>query len=193
MGASGDPGPVIQHLEHAYAQPHRVYHTLAHIRSCLAQFDSGRHLAEEPGEVELAIWFHDVVYDPRAGDNESRSADDAARILGQAGITHQAMTRIRGLILATRHDSEPAALDSRLMVDVDLSIFGGSQAVFDRYEAQIRQEYVWVPETEFRRKRARLLESFLSRRAIFQTDFFNARYEAQARANLARSIRQLLS
>lgn len=193
LGAVGEPQPVVDLLIRAYSEPHRAYHTLDHIRSCLTEFDAGRHLAGRPDEVELAIWFHDVVYDTYSTDNEARSADYAEQVLRESGLGRTALTRIHDLILATRHANEPAGVDGRLLVDVDLSIFGRAAAEFDRYERQIRQEYHRVGHARYCRARAEILESFLGRQAIFYTEFFRARYERQARLNLARSIARLRS
>src|SRR5277367_1429353 len=67
----------------------RRYHTLGHLEACLKEFDAVRGLATHPGEVELALWFHDVVYSTRRSDNESRSADLAEEIMagGEAAPT----------------------------------------------------------------------------------------------------------
>jgi len=62
-----------------YSEPHRHYHNAQHITDCLKEFDSVRDAAQEPLAVELAIWFHDAIYNPRAGDNEERSAELAAQ------------------------------------------------------------------------------------------------------------------
>ncbi len=72
--ATGDPQSIYRELASLYSQPHRYYHNLHHIAECLAEFDSVRHLASQPVAVELAIWFHDAIYDTRAQDNEERSA-----------------------------------------------------------------------------------------------------------------------
>lgn len=58
----------------AYSDAARAYHNLNHIADCLALFDEHRHLATNPVSMEFAIWFHDVVYDTHASDNEERSA-----------------------------------------------------------------------------------------------------------------------
>jgi predicted metal-dependent HD superfamily phosphohydrolase len=193
LGAENDPQPVFEHLARAYAEPQRAYHTLEHIRDCLAQFDQASMLAERPVEVETALWLHDVVYNPRAPDNEERSAEWAEKLLRRNGVTGVAVERIRALILATKHQAPAPGGDAALLVDIDLSILGMDVEIFERYEQKIGQEYSFVPEQAFREGRIRILESFLKREFIYQTSFFRERYEAQARENLLRSIEILHS
>src|SRR5262245_82205 len=69
-----------------YAQPPRAYHNLGHIAHCLEEFDRARRLARNPLAVEGAIWFHDAIYDSRAADNESRSAEWATALLHAAAV-----------------------------------------------------------------------------------------------------------
>src|ERR1051325_7755552 len=83
IGVPKDPGRSFDELAARYNEPHRAYHTLAHIADCLDQFEAAKHLAEEPLAVELAIWFHDAVYDSRASANEERSVDLAAKVGGE--------------------------------------------------------------------------------------------------------------
>jgi len=191
LGAQGDGLSVLTRLEAAYVEPARVYHTADHIRDCLAQFDLCPQIATRPDEVEAAIWYHDAVYQPGASDNEDSSARLAKISLTDAGAPLEIAHRIADLVLATQHLSIPGEPDADLLCDVDLSILGRTAGVFDRFERRIRQEYAWVPEPAYRTGRTRILEGFLERRSIFQTDFFRDRYEAPARANLARILKEL--
>src|SRR5215207_157618 len=69
-------GPaVFDELVARYSEPHRKYHTLQHLAECLAHFEAVRDLAEQPAEVEMALWFHDAIYDTQRHDNEEKSAD----------------------------------------------------------------------------------------------------------------------
>jgi predicted metal-dependent HD superfamily phosphohydrolase len=174
-----------------YSEPHRYYHNNRHIADCLAEFDVARPAAQEPETVELAIWFHDVVYDPHAADNEERSAELARQFIREVKPARVPEESVVQLVLATKHHDISLHRDAALMVDIDLSIFG--QARFWEYEKQIRNEYEWVPENIFRTKRAEILQRFLARPKIFTTELFFAKYEAPARANLAESIRRLRS
>lgn len=191
LGAHGDGLSIFSALQVAYAEPARAYHTAEHIRDCLAQFDVSRHSAQRPDEVEAAIWFHDAVYLPGASDNEDRSARLVLTTLAKAGPPVEVADRIAGLVLSTQHLAIPAEPDARLLCDIDLSILGRTPEVFDEFERRIRLEYGWVPEPVYRDARVEILDGFLRRPSIYQTDYFRDHYEGRARANLARILKAL--
>jgi predicted metal-dependent HD superfamily phosphohydrolase len=72
--APGQAEAVYARLVQLYCEPHRHYHTLAHIRHCLREFDQAASLMDHPDAVAMALWFHDAIYVPGAMDNERRSA-----------------------------------------------------------------------------------------------------------------------
>jgi predicted metal-dependent HD superfamily phosphohydrolase len=191
LGAQGDGVAIFSALEDAYAEPPRAYHTAEHIRDCLVQFDLSHHTAQRADEVEAAIWFHDAVYRPEAPDNEERSARFARLALADFGASVAVADAVAGLVLATQHLAIPSEPDAALLCDIDLSILGRTPKAFDEFEQRIRREYAWVPEPLYRRARTEILEGLLARRSIFRTDFFRDRYEAPARANLARILKEL--
>lgn len=174
-----------------YAEPHRAYHAQQHLAECLALFDQVRHLAERPGEIEIALWFHDAIYDVHRHDNEVRSADWARDALLDAGAAVDAADRVEALVLATRHSAAPATVDEQLLVDIDLAILGAAPARFAEYEAQIRVEYAHVPVPLFNEKRGAILAGFLARPLLYGTPALGARFEAAARANLQAAIASL--
>jgi predicted metal-dependent HD superfamily phosphohydrolase len=174
-----------------YSEPHRKYHTMQHLHECFEKLQELRSLAQQPHEIELALWFHDAIYDVKRHDNEEKSARWAQSAIVGAGLPAPVGERIYKLVMATRHNAVPEAMDEQILVDVDLSILGAKPDRFDEYERQVREEYSWVPGPLFRRERRKVLEEFLKRRTIFQSKEFIAAYEAQARANLRRSIEKL--
>jgi predicted metal-dependent HD superfamily phosphohydrolase len=182
------PSGVLEQLLARYSEAHRAYHTVQHLEECLELLDRVSHLASHLGEVQVALWFHDAIYDPRRTDNEERSADACVEVLVAAGVSPETRQRVRELVLATKHDREPESADARLTVDVDLAILGAAPDRFDEYEAQVRREYAWVPELAFRHARAKILRQFLARPSIYATDFFRERLEERARLNLTRSL-----
>jgi predicted metal-dependent HD superfamily phosphohydrolase len=187
----GDGAPWFEILDTHYAEAHRYYHTARHISECLAEFDGASHLATQPLAVELALWFHDAIYDTHAADNEEQSALLAQRCLENAGADTTLESAVRDLVLVTKAHEGSAHPDAPLLVDIDLSILGTSPERFFEYEDQIRQEYGWVPEDIFRKKRAEILERFLERDVIYRTGRFYETHEKQARANLRASLERL--
>lgn len=182
---------MFERITNAYAEPHRRYHTAAHIDACLSEFDSVRSLARSGSEVEAALWFHDVIYDTRASNNELKSAEMASQFLASSGVSPPICARVYSHIMATAHKRKPIDDDACLVVDIDLSILGQDEQVYDVFERSVREEYKWVPWFLYRRKRIEILRSFLEREFIYGTERFRQRYEPAARSNLERAIRGL--
>ena len=193
-----------------YREPQRHYHTLQHLSECLGHLEAVLDQVPDPAAIELALWFHDAVYElasPGAASNEQRSAVSneqrsavsnelrsaqwAQQALLAGGAPPALARQVHELIMATRHDALPATPGQCWLVDIDLSILGAVPARFDEYERQVRDEYAFVPEELFRRKRAEVLAGFVARARIYSTPFFHDRLEAPARANLGRSIAAL--
>ncbi len=189
LGVMPPPG-LLDELTRRYAESHRAYHTTVHLRECFAQLADLRGACERPGEVEIALWFHDAIYDTQRYDSEDRSAQWAEHAV-RAVASVAAAARIRDLVLATKHEAVPASPDARVLVDVDLWILGAPVARFDEYEAQVRREYGWVPDDAFREARTTILRGLLDRSSIYSTPSMRERCEAQARANLERSLARL--
>lgn len=191
LGATAPGDAVFHQLLERYSEPHRRYHNTRHLDECLERLAAIRPEAAHPAEIELALWFHDAIYDPRAQDNEQRSADWARTACQETGLASEVVDRVCALVLATRHDVVPQGADALIIADIDLAVLGAAPALFDDYEHQIRQEYSWVPAQFFRRERRRILERFLARPRIFGSEYCFRTLESLARENLQRSIRRL--
>jgi len=172
-----------------YSESHRHYHTLQHLSECLREFDSAKNQVHDPVALELAIWFHDAIYNPRASDNEERSAALAQECLAGARATSDLVSTVSKLVLDTKTHMGSGHPDAALLIDIDLSILGQSEDRFNEYERQIREEYSWVPGIIFKPKRAAILRGFLDRPRLYSTDPFFSNYEQSARANLKRTLR----
>src|SRR5262245_26370559 len=133
LGAKGEAGAVFEDLRKRYAEPHRAYHTLDHILECLAEAQAVRQFAGNADALEMGIWFHDVVYDPHAADNEEQSAELAKRTIAHAGLADGFSSTVCELICATKHNRAPAPGDTTLIVDIDLSILGQPAKRFEQY------------------------------------------------------------
>jgi predicted metal-dependent HD superfamily phosphohydrolase len=193
------PAGLRDELQAAWSEPHRHYHDQRHLRECLALWTRWRHLCQRPGEVAIALWFHDAIYDPHSKHNELNSAAWAARCLVRAGADTDTAQRVHDLVMATQHgftqDTDPAALrsslDAQLLIDIDLSILGSPPERFERYDQDVRKEYAWVPGLRYQQARAQVLQSFLDRPQIFHAEPAVALLEAQARINLTAALSRL--
>ena len=117
IGARGDGRPWYDRLTTAYAEAHRHYHNQRHIAECLREFDAARHLVGQAEVVELGIWFHDAVYEPRAGDNEERSAALAKECLDETGVSGLISHTVAGMVMMpwpTSKSTKSGALSERL-------------------------------------------------------------------------------
>jgi predicted metal-dependent HD superfamily phosphohydrolase len=178
---------VERELATRYGEPHRAYHTAAHIAEVLRWFDT---VADDigwndPAAVYLAVLFHDAIYDPLAKDNEARSAVLARELAGAGPRTCE-------LIELTAHhgriDHADVDPDAGLFLDSDTAILGAPADAFDAYDAAIAIEYKAVPEAAYRTGRRAFLEQMLVKPRIFLTDYFHDRLDATARANLRRTL-----
>jgi len=191
LGAPAPGEELYNRLIACWNEEHRRYHTMRHLRECLAQFAPVRGDAQRPAEVELALWFHDAFYDPRRDDNELLSANWARSSVLQAGLPLDVADRVHALVMATRHDAVPEEADAQLLVDVDLSILGATPERFDEFDEQVRAEYAHVPDEAFRQGRRRILSDFLARPRLYSTEYFYAVLERRARDNLQRALARL--
>ncbi len=173
-------------LSTLYTEAHRHYHHLGHIASSLAEFDA---TGSNNSLIEGAIWFHDVIYDPKRGDNESASI---AWFLNATSpwLDPRSATAITRLIEATDFrlpsSDDP---DSRLMVDIDLAILSAGPEAYADYCQAIRQEYAYVSDEAFREGRTKVMAGFLER-PIYRTPWFIER-ERRARENIGLELGRL--
>lgn len=169
----------------------RAYHNCAHLRACLYHLQSTTAPLEDPHAVELALWFHDAIYWPWSHHNEERSAVWAQRFLQQQGLPAQRVATVVQHILDTKHTPGPLTGDALWVVDIDLAILGQEDAVYRQFERNVRKEYFFVRWPRYVAGRSTVLQGFLDRPRIYQTDFFAQRFEAQARINLRHALQAL--
>lgn len=177
-----------------WREPHRRYHTLAHLTAVLDVVDQHADLAARADVVRLAAWFHDAVYDPRAaGDtNERDSAALAESVLTGLGVPTPTVAEVHRLVLLTAgHTVTPGDRDGVLLCDADLAVLAAPPARYERYAAAIRQEYAHVPEPAFRAGRAAVLTGLLALPALFRSPPLASRWEEPARGNVRRELAAL--
>ncbi|MCG8313137.1 MAG: hypothetical protein MI976_07970 [Pseudomonadales bacterium] len=177
-------------LETRYSEQHRHYHTMKHVEACLVHLDAA-DIRESKRTIELALWFHDAIYNPKKKDNELKSAELSSQWLLRLGEPPETIDTVVHYIKLTVHPSQPSTLNEKYLLDIDLSILGSSQQVYADYEAWVREEYSYVPSILYKAGRKKVLKSFLQQDSIYSTDSFKNRFERQARVNLKLAITQL--
>lgn len=172
----------------AYSAPGRHYHDLRHVQDCLTWLAGVAGLSAGDREIlTVAIWLHDVVYDPTRADNEEQSA-----VLAERHVAPELRDEVGRLIRLTRtHDVAPGDRRGALLVSIDLAILAADDVTYDAYARAIRREYAHVPDEAYRAGRAAVLERFVSRPVIYPDPGFAAALDEKARANLARELDEL--
>lgn len=178
---------VYQEVVIHYDQPDRSYHNLSHLIHCLYQFDLVSHLIPHPDAVEMALWFHDLVYVPGEADNEQKSAE-FFRYLASNCCSCEFINKVADLILITSHRTAPADDDECFIVDIDLSSMGLNWNVFLLDSDNLRKERSDVSDSEYCRRHNNFLKFLLARKRLFHTEFFYARYEQSALQNISRLL-----
>lgn len=186
-----------------YVAPHRAYHNLTHLEDVLAKLDWAQSTMMMNGElsgldgaerrrlfdtIELALFYHDAIYDAQAKDNEAQSRERMKRDAATFGIDAGYIEDAARLIDTTAHHASAARFDEKIMSDCDLAILGADEASFKRYDDGIRAEYAHVPAPLYAAGRAKVLQGFLDMPHIFKTRAFADVFDAPARRNLGGAL-----
>lgn len=196
VGSGGLADETFTALVKSYSEPHRKYHTLAHLEQCfdaadrIVPYKAGSDKNHEHTVFSLSIWYHDYVYFTQNHGNEELSVaafQDRAFILD---LDRSVVEEVSRAILLTKHNDsvEVGTEVEAFVLDTDLSILGADQKTFENYEQQIREEYATIPTGIFWTKRLEILERFVTKQSIYLTKVFRETFETQARVNLARAM-----
>ena len=140
--------------------------------------------------LEAAIWFHDVIYDPRSGENERNSAEFAAE--GFSSIEDPEFhSDLERLIVVTDHRDPPVMDDERIICDLDLMILGRNAESYRAYTEAIRKEFSHVPDDLYSKARRSVLQAFLDRPTIYHMEPMRDQFEETARRNLKSELEEL--
>ena len=185
-----------QDISTRYNENQRIYHSLQHIQQLFEQFDRIEQYLYEPHIIALALYYHDVIYEPTRSDNELKSAEYAVKSLSSY-LTAEQCQHIYALIMmtASHHiddidkDSDKAKKsDAAYLLDMDLSILGASWSEYEQYAKDVRQEYAHVSNADYCVGRVKVLEGLLAHSTLYLADDYHSRLEQQARDNIKREI-----
>ena len=182
-----------------YNESQRVYHSLQHIQQLFGQFEQIKQHLNEPHIIALALFYHDVIYEPTCVNNELKSAEYAVEALSSY-LTAEQCQYIYALIMMTashqiddidKNSDKAKESDAAYLLDMDLSILGASWSEYQQYAQAVRQEYAHVLDADYRVGRISVLKGLLAHPTLYLTDHYHSRLEEQARENIKREIKIL--
>jgi len=167
----------------------RYYHTLRHINYMLTHVKDFELTKKEQAKLELAIWFHDFVYNSKKGDNELISAIYFIKYAKTIGLKRKEIKEIKELIIDTSHRNIPITKLGKIICDLDLREF-----VNDRQELnsiEVRNEYSQLSNKKFYKGRIEFLRSLLNKKHIYHTKLYQGGMEDLAIDNLMKELKIL--
>jgi dephospho-CoA kinase len=192
------------YLQAAYAESHRGYHTLHHLAELFATLAPYQGI-KEWAAVEMAVWFHDVIYSThleRYADNEALSAQALVRMTRahcsaewQASFETARILAVQLILASKDHKVTPylenyqdALEAAELFLDADRAILGADADRLAEYDAGIAFEWLSTGRLDpsvFRNGRRDALLGLAAHKPLFYSKAF-AHLTDQAQANLAR-------
>ena len=136
-----------------YLEPHRFYHTLAHLDDICEHLESKGFGDNEA--LLLATVFHDIIYDPRSATNE----EDSARYFNEVFKGNQSLKdEVTGIIFDTK-THQPKSELSHIFSEADLHILNQPFDKLMQYERQIFKEFQFVDYNVYKEKRIEVLQA----------------------------------
>ncbi|WP_296193084.1 MULTISPECIES: hypothetical protein [unclassified Psychrobacter] len=179
-----------------YNESQRAYHSLQHIWQLFAQFEQIKHHLNELHIIALALFYHDVIYDPTRSDNELKSGEYAVEALRPYLSAAQCQYIYELIMMTANHRLAECSnarknFDAAYLLDMDLSILGACWLEYEQYAQAVRQEYAHVSTIDYRVGRMAVLKGLLAHPTLYLTDYYSTRLETQARQNIKREIKIL--
>lgn len=170
-----------------YSSKKRHYHTLDHIENLFQELFPIQEKIEDWDTIQFSIFYHDIIYNASQKDNEEKSAILAIERLKEIGLPEDQILKCNHQILLTK-SHEISDTDTNYFTDADLSILGKTWDTYEEYYKNIRKEYRIYPDFMYNGGRKKALKHFLEMKRIFKTDYFQEKYENQARLNLQKEL-----
>ena len=174
---------------HMYNDSNRHYHNFSHVGDMLRDLEvfNGKIFFEDI-VMKTAILYHDVYYKPGAWDNEYRSAIIAR---DECGLDDWATNEVERLILLTK-DHVTHSEDTWGHIVIDLDLAGLATDKYKSNSEKIRKEFWSFSDEQWRAGRIQWLNKFLSREAIYYTEYGRENWEAKARQNMQAELDYLV-
>ncbi len=152
----------------------RPWHNEHHILGMLEVLESYKLNNKE--NMQIAILFHDIVYDPRRNDNEEISIQLMYNYFEKFKLLpEKRLDEIAKLILITK-EHNPKTNDEKIIVDLDMEILQTKNLnELIEYEHGIFKEYQWVDVNTYIKKRCEFLEKNIADHNRWLIDYVKSR------------------
>lgn len=172
-----------------YNEAHRHYHNLTHIRRLFNT--ATRHNIYLTDTQRVAIFFHDIIYDPKSSTNEEDSVTRMRELCrAETPEDEIVLNNAEQIILYTKHHVFPE-VETAIVLDLDLHELGADWDRFVYNDKNIRKEYSFVSDEQWVVGRGDFMEKMLNRPHIFNTALFRQQYEETARYNIKTLLTEL--
>jgi predicted metal-dependent HD superfamily phosphohydrolase len=178
----------MENLSDAYLKG-RYYHTVRHINYMINHVKDFKLTKKEQAKLELAIWFHDIVYDAQKTDNEKNSGIKLVHFGESIGIRLKDINEMTDLILDTKHNITPTTKLGKIICDLDLREFVSDRQKLNTPE--VRKEYSHLSDEEFNKGRVEFLKTMLKKTHIYHTKLYRDLFENKARENLTNELNNI--
>lgn len=144
-----------EEIETRYSEPHRAYHNLNHLYQMLGEFEKVKAQLEDSEMVLFALYYHDLVYDPKSKTNEEERLLDLE-------IRKERINLCLDHILATKSHrlGDNSNTDTKYFLVMNLSILGSEESQYLEYTKNIRKEYSNYSDEDYRKGRIQVLDHF---------------------------------
>ena len=185
-------GKELKEIEKAYSSIGRYYHNLDHITNMLKLSTVYSYAIEDIKTLQLAVFYHDIVYSSKRKDNEEKSALYAAKRLKNLDYENSLIEKCQQFILATKlHNNTLDNKDLDFLLDFDLELLSAPWQIYFDYTTKIRKEYSFYPDLVYKPGRKKVLEHFLKMDNIYKTHEFQEKSEFRAKENLSKELEML--
>ncbi|MEC3875892.1 HD domain-containing protein [Chryseobacterium salviniae] len=175
-------------IEKKYVEKGRYYHNFEHLKNMFSELDKVKDEIKNFQIISFSVFYHDVIYDASSKSNEEKSAQFSEKHLRQLGLGFEFIERVSDQIMATKFHQESGDNDTNYLVDADLLILGQEPEKYKDYTQKVRKEYAIYPDFLYNPGRKKVLEYFLELESIFKTEYFQNKYEQQAKKNIMSEI-----
>jgi predicted metal-dependent HD superfamily phosphohydrolase len=152
----------ISHVLDCWREPHRRWHSIEHLIDLFNKVDKIKGITEKEYEILIiAVFFHDVVYDPQKRDNEIRSIELFDEYSEK--VPNDYCIIVTNIINCTAlYPEVPLGKLCILFwkMDNDIVINKNFYEFID-YEDKIRKEYSFISTPIYKENRMKFLEKYI--------------------------------